>query len=116
MAWSQRNYRVSRDLNQDDRGGLSLHKSREFDFESSAIAWKYGSPSRLLRRCAETGFETITLKQTTTLNHGVGGRQYDASKAIEALGSKGNAATSRLGAVEERGSSLTRCGEFAALD
>src|SRR6266852_313486 len=63
----------------------------------------------------ETGFETITLQQTTILNHGVGGRQYGASQAVETLESKGNASTSRLGAVEECGSSLTRCSEFARL-
>src|ERR1700680_1966130 len=57
----------------------------------------------------------ITLQQTTILNHGVGGRQYGASEDIETLESKNNASTSRFGAVEECGSSLTRCSEFARI-
>ena len=57
----------------------------------------------------------MPLQQTTILNHGRGGRQYGASEDIETLESKNNASTSRLGAVEERGSSLTRCSEFARV-
>jgi hypothetical protein len=33
----------------------------------------------------KTGFETITLQQTTILNRGVGGRQYGTSEDIETL-------------------------------
>jgi hypothetical protein len=55
---------------------------------------------RVLSRGPQTGFETITFRQTTLLTHGVGGRQYGASEDIETLERKNNASTSRLGAIE----------------
>ena len=63
----------------------------------------------------ETGFETISLQLNDHSDCGLGGRQYGASEDIETLQSKNNASTSRLGAVEECGSSLTRCSEFARI-
>ena len=63
----------------------------------------------------ETGFETMSLQVNDDTDRGVGGRQYGTPEDIETLQGKNNASTSRLGAVEECGSSLARRSQFARI-
>src|ERR1019366_4322841 len=46
---------------------------------------------------------------------GLGGRQYGTSEDIATLQGQNNTSAARLGAVEERSSSLARSGQFAGI-
>jgi hypothetical protein len=63
----------------------------------------------------ETGFETINLQLNDHADRGVGGRQYGTSEDIETLQGQNNTSATRLGAVEECGSSLACSGQFARI-
>ena len=76
--------------------------------------WGSGNPYQLQASYQETGFKTIRL-QLKDHTERAGGRQYGASEDIETLQGKKYAETSRLGAVEECGSSFARRGQFARI-
>jgi hypothetical protein len=63
----------------------------------------------------ETGFGTMSIQLHDHTDRGVGGRQYGTSEDIETLQDKNNASISRLRAVEECGSSLSRRSQFARI-